>query len=369
MIEIKIGGDIYGGWKTARIERGIEQLSGSFDLEVTDLDPELDKPRSIRRGDRCEVLVDGETVIVGWVDEASPSFGEGSHGIKVSGRDTTGDLVDCSAIHKSGQWKNATLWQIVRDLCAPFKIPVYSAVSMGKPFAFSIQEGEPVYESIERACRMQAVLPMANGKGGLLLTRAGDGPPVAILEEGVNILAASGQFSDRERYSKYIIKGSDRGCDDNASTPETHTQVRAEASDELILRYRPLIVLAESRGPNATYKERAEWECNVRQGRSSRANVTVQGWRISRLGNLWQPNTIVQLRSPRLGVDAPLLITSLAYTEDDKGGGGSRTELHLAGREAFDLIKGKQAAGVAGKIREKHASRHKTKNAGNWSLY
>lgn len=367
MIEIKIDGNIYGGWKTARVERGIEQMTGSFDLEVTDLEPGREEAPPIRRGDHCEVLVDGETVITGWVDEASPSFSEGAHGIKVSGRDTTGDLVDCSAIHKSGQWKNATLWQVARDLCAPFGIAV-SSTDIGKPFdTFSLQEGESVYECLERACRLRALLPMADGQGGLLLTRAGDGPPVATLEEGVNILAGAGQFSNRERYSKYIIKGSDRGCDDNAAMPETHSQVRAEALDSLILRYRPLVVLAESRGQHATYKERAEWERNVRRGRSSRASVTVQGWRTSRLGAIWQPNTMVHLRSKKLEVDAPLLITSLAYTEDDKS--GSRTELHLAGREAFDLIVGKKAAGVAGKIREKHARGRKKTSGGDWSLF
>lgn len=368
MIELKISGDIYGGWTDARVERGIERLSGSFALTVSERWPGQDEPRPIRRGERCEVLVDGETVITGWVDEASPSFGPDAHSIRICGRDTTGDLVDCSAIYKTGQWRNARLDKIATDLCGPFDIPVKADTDLGAVFTtYALQEGETVYEAIERACRLRAVLPMADGKGGLLLTRAGDGPPAAILEQGVNILAASGQFSNRERYSRYIIKGQDRGIDDGGA--ESHTQVRAESIDEAIWRYRPLIVLAESRGEHATYQQRADWERNVRQGRSSRATVTVLGWRVKPLGDLWRPNLMVQLRSPWLGVNAPLLVTAVAATYNEQN--GSRTELELAGREAYDLIVGKGVAGVAGRIREKKSrSHHKAKGCGtDWSRF
>lgn len=363
--EIKINGMVYGGWKTARIERGIEQIAGSFELGVTERWPGQDTPRQIRRGERCEVLADGETVITGWVDDARPSYADTQHDFQVSGRDATGDLVDCSAIHKSGQWGNTVLDRIARDVCAPFSIPVSVETDMGKAFSsFAIQEGETAFELIERACRMRAVLPVSDGKGGLVLTRAKDTRPVAELVEGVNILSASGEFGMKERYSQYIVKGQDRGSDDNFDTPETHSQVRAEASDSFVARYRPLIVLAESHGPHATFKDRATWERNVRRGRSSRATVTVQGWR-SADGQLWRPNTMVHLKSPWLGVDAELLVSSVALTLDEQG--GTRAELRLCGREAFDLIVGKQSAGLSGKIREKQES---AKKAGTeWSLF
>lgn len=362
--EIKINGMVYGGWKTARIERGIEQIAGSFELGVSERWPGQDMPRQIKRGERCEVLADGETVITGWVDEARPSYTDTQHDFQVYGRDAAGDLVDCSAIHKSGQWANATLDRVVRDICAPFRIPVSVDTGLGKAIDHKINEGESAFECIERACRMCAVLPVSDGKGGLLLTRAKDTQSVAELVEGANILSASGEFGMKERYSQYVVKGQDRGNDDDWDTPETHTQVSAEAADSGISRYRPLIVLAESRGPHATYKDRASWERNVRRGRSSRATVTIQGWRTPG-GQLWQPNTMVRLTSPSLGVDAALLVASVALTLDEQN--GTRAELRLCGREAFDLIVGKQSAGLSGKIREKQASAKKTGD--EWSSF
>lgn len=335
-VEIKVGSQIFGGWKGYRIELGIEQVAGTYDLSVSEKWSGQTTQRQIRTGDFSQILIDAETVIAGYVDDAFPEIADEQHEFRVTGRDTTQDLVDCSAIHKSGQWVNATLDKIVRDICKPFGIKVTVATDIGSAFAsFSIQEGETAFECIDRACRMKAVLAVSDAKGGILLTRANNGKPVASLIEGKNIKSARGEFSNKERYSLYIVKGQDRGSDDNLDAPETHAQVRAEATDSGIKRYRPLIVLAESHGPHATYKQRAEWERNVRRGRSQRAVVTVQGHR-NASGALWKPNTMVRLTSPSLKVDADLLIVTVVYILDEEG--GTRTELHLAGREAFDLI-------------------------------
>jgi len=338
MIEIKVDGNIYGGWKTARLSFGIEQIANSFELQVTDRWPANENTRPITVGSACQVLLDGELVITGYVDESSPEYDEKSHAVAISGRDATGDLVDCSAIYKSGQWVNASLDKIIRDLCSPFKIKVIKAVDVGVAFpTFSIQEGETAHECIDRACRMRAVMPVSDGKGNLVITRANSSAPVAELIQGENILYAKGQFSIRERFSEYRIKGQDRGSDDDMDSPENHTQVSAVAKDVFITRYRPLIVIAEDSGPHASLKNRAEWDRNVRRGRSARATVKVNGWR-NVTGDIWRANTMVHLKSSYLGADADLLIVGGTYILDEQS--GQVTELQLAGREAFDLVAG-----------------------------
>ena len=356
MIEIKTNGSIFGGWKTARVQFGIEQIANSFELGVTDRwDEEAQRP--IRRGEQCQVLIDGDIVITGYVDETNPEYDEQSHSISVSGRDVTGDLVDCSAIHKSGQWAGATLDKIVRDICKPFGIKVITAADLGDKFStYSIQEGETAHECIDRACRMRAVMPISDGKGGLVLTRAKSGQPVARLIEGENIKYAKGEFGMRERFSRYIIKGQDRSSDDDIDASELHTQPSAVATDDFVKRYRPLIVLAEDRGEHATFKQRAEWERNVRRGRSARATVRVNGWR-NPSGDLWQANTMVYLKSPLLGADANLLIVGGTFILDEQL--GEVTELNLAGREAFDLIVGVEASRLDRAIKGKRGAARK----------
>ena len=372
MIEIKVNQAIYGGWKSCRLPFGIEQIANSFELNFTDRWSGQDNPYPITVGSECQVLIDNETVITGYVDDNTPSFDANSHEINLTGRDKTGDLVDCSAIHRSGQWNGATLDKIARDICKPYGIKVIVEVPIGTAFAtFSIEEGESAFEAIDRACRMKAVLPVSDGRGNLILTRAKSGAPVANLVEGENILAAQGNYSMRERFSEYIIKGQDRANDD-FDAPEAHTQVMARATDSFVKRHRPLIILTEDKGPHATYKERAEWERNVRRGRSARATITVRGWR-NPTGALWRANNIVYVYSPYLGADANLLVAGGTYVMD--GQQGEKTELTVVGRDALDLLAGVKTTRLQSAIRGKNGAvsgtsdTKKKKDASDWSNF
>lgn len=338
-VELRVNGAFYGGWKTIRIERGIEQIAGTFELSVTDRWVEQSALRQINPGQSCQVMIDQAVVITGYVDTVAPQYDKQQHTITVSGRDKTGDLVDCSAIHKSGSWSGRRLDQIAADLCQPFGIKVLRATDMGGAVLVSaIEESESVFEFLERAARMKAVLLVSDGLGNLVLTRAGSGAPVAMLTEGENILAAKGEFSWKDRHSRYIVKSQGIGDDEFNGALVAHQQ--AEIGDASITRYRPLIVLAEDQGTGATLGQRAQWERNVRMGRGSRATVTVQGW--AHEGNLWKPNTMVHLHSPMLYADADLLIASVAFMLDEQG---MRSELQLVRREAFDLVAGVSLAG------------------------
>lgn len=357
MIEIRTGGQFFGGWKSARIPFGLEQIANSFELGVTDKWPGQDAQRLINLGEQCQVLIDGETVITGWVEDVIPEISDQDHSYQVSGRDATGDLVDCSAIHRSGQWSGARLEQIVRDICQPFGIAVRvaSGLSTGGVFAtWAIQEGETAYECIERACRMRAVMPVSDSRGGLLLTRVADSEPVASLIEGENLKYARGDYSRKERFSEYIIKGQARSNDDDMSFdddegPTVTSQVMASATDPVVNRYRPLIVLAEDMGSASTYKQRAEWERNVRRGRSKRVTARVTGWR-NAAGELWRANTIVHLTSSSLSTDADLLVAGGTYILDDQG---EVTELKLVSPSAFDLLEGVQTSRLKSSINRK----------------
>jgi len=346
-VELIVNGKRFGGWQQLSIERGIEQLSGAFDLSVTDKwnSPIGPMTAEIAAGQGCEVKVAGSTVITGYIDSVRRSYDAGSHEISFSGRDKAGDLVDCSAIYKTGAWTNRKIEQIAADLCAPFGIPVSVQAATGAALpAFSIQEGETVYEAIERAAKMRALLVVSDGLGGIVLTRAGTARAPADLIEGKNILRADGDFNVADRFSDYIIKGQAQGDDNTHGAAVAHPS--ASSKDAGVTRYRPLIVLAEDQGGNATFAERALWERNVRAGRGTRATITVNGWTAG--GELWQPNTIARLTSPLLGADHELLITSVRFTLDDRS--GALTTLELARPAAYDTI---AEAGATSKSKKK----------------
>ncbi len=336
LVELSVDGQNHGGWTTISITRSIETIAGTFHLGLSDRWPGSAGLHPIGPGSACTLSIGGEVIITGYVDDGVPSFDPSSHVISVSGRDATGDLVDCSATNEPGEWKNRNLTQITQALCKPFEITVSAAVNVGKPFtSFRIEEGETVFEAIERACRMRAVLPVSDGKGGLILTRASEAVRTTTgltSGENGNVLSGGGKFSMKDRYSTIIVKGQQAGTD--YTSPTDNAEPFATATDPNVPRYRPLIVLAEDQGDAETFKQRALWEASVRRARGLQATIPVQGWRTAD-GSLWQPKTLIDTIIPELGINAEMLITSVNFTLSKQG---SLSSLGLAPPKAFELI-------------------------------
>jgi prophage tail gpP-like protein len=330
-VKLTVNGIDYGGWKSMRLARGIEQIAGTFDLGVSELWPGQKIVKNIAPGDSCTVTVDGTVAITGYVDDVDVDYGKDTHEVSVKGRDATGDLVDASAIHKSGKWAKGKAETIAANLCAPFKIPVRAEVDTGVAIEWKIEEAEEAFANLDRLAKMKGVLLLSDGKGGLVITRAGKGGRAPIgLERGVNILRARLQLSFKERFGRYIVKG--QGASSDALFGDA-TRLKAETVDPMIARYRPKIIVAEDLIDGAGLKRRALWEANVRSGKSAQLSVFVQGW--SHSNGLWQPNTTVHVKDPWLRTDADLLVKGVTFKLDEQG---TVTELALTLPQAYDLI-------------------------------
>jgi len=340
-LKLTVGGRDFGGWKSARVSRSIETIAGSFELSVSEIWPGQDPARDlvkIKAGDTCALKVDGETVITGFVDELQLSHDAKSHQVTLAGRDATGDLVDCSAIHKTGRWENFTMQGIASDLCKPFGIEVRVDTDTGKRLPhWSINEGETVFACLERLARDRGVLLVSDGGGGLVITRAGSDRAMP-LSLGKNILSAEAALSFRDRYSLYIAMAQGTGLDDGSASAAwirpKQTVVDPTMAES---RSRPLIVIHDGYVTGGvTLAARAQWEANVRAGRSVDVRVKVQGW--TQGGDttaLWQPNHIAHVVHPELRLDSDMLIKGVEFVLDE---GGTITELALTDPFAFTLI-------------------------------
>ena len=335
-LTLTVGGRIHGGWTSVEVVRSMEALVGTFSLGVTERWPGQPRRREIAPGDACTVAIGGDIVITGWVDDVEPSYSADNHAVSIRGRDATGDLVDCSAVHEPGEWHDRKIEAIAADLCQPFGIEVSTETYTGKAFKdFRIEEGETVYEAIERACRQRGVLAVSDGAGGLVFTRADpDARVPGALKPGKdgNILAASGRYSNRDRHDSYTVKGQSAGGD--GFFGKDAAEPAAEAVDLGIERHRPLVVIAEDQGDGDAFADRARWEANVRAGRSRAVTVTVQGWRHAG-GDLWRPNTIVTIDDDWLAANGDMIVAAVKFTRSESG---SLAELTLAMPSAFKLL-------------------------------
>ena len=327
-IQLRVDGRVYGGWTSASISLGIEQMAGAFDLELTRRWPGATAVRPVRPGALCEVLIGSTEVITGYVDEDRARLDATSSGFSVAGRSRTADLIDCAAIHASGQWSGRLLTQIAADLARPFGIAVRAETDVGAVFpSFSLQEGETVFDALDRAARQRGVLLSSDAQGNLVILRAGTVRSPGELVEGRNLLTVNVARSMRDRFSRYIVKGQARGDDQDFG--QSVSGPSAVVADAAVPRYRPTILLAEEQG--AALARRAEWEKTIRTGRALSVEVEVAGFEAVP-GQLWQPNTRVPCEAPGVGVRSDLLIAGLTFRMDSSG---RRTTMMLYPPEVY----------------------------------
>lgn len=342
-VALYANGLVYEAWQDVSISMGIDHLVNEFTLQVSNRWSNgrvISGPPVIQRGTDCRLTIDSETVITGRVLRAAPSFNKDQWKLSITGRDRAELLVRCSVELAPLEWRGLTALEIVTALTKPYGIPVMLAADQGLPIeTFALQAGEKVFAAIDRLCRMRSLLPFSDGKGGLVLGRAGNGRHAGVLHEARDIvLDGSGDFSHEDRFSEYRVM-------ESGGMGEPGTEGIATARDTGLPYYAPLTVLAEMTGDDAAFKTRAQWEANTRMGRSDRVIYNVSGWRDGGFsGSLWRVNYLVPVQSPGLGISADMLIKALTFTQNDNE--GSRTNLQLTRPEAYQPQPSKPQKGL-----------------------
>lgn len=333
---LKIAGQSYDRWESVRFNASLESLAWECVFEFSEQWEEggtttIGKAFPFQEGAECTISLDGDEVIIGEVAEISTGYGADSHSIGVYCRSRTGSLVDCSAIHKSGRWKNKTITQIAADLCQPYGVTVAADTDVGKPFAiFKLQPGESVFEALDRAAKERGVLLTTNAKAECVITKASETfTGITITDADVLTGERSGRFTDR--YSVYVVKGQSNGTDTYFG--DDAARKYASITDANVTTYRPLLIISEAAGGKPEFEKRARWERNVRTGRSRMVRYQLQGWRAPNK-DLWLPNMLVNVSDKVLRVEGQMLVTSssLAYSEQ-----GTIAEINLMFPSAFDV--------------------------------
>lgn len=339
---LEVNNKEFTGWASVRVSRSLEQCTGTFSLGLT-LDKGGNQLNMINEGDKCIILfktdygpVSRIPIMEGYINRKSGKVDANSVSLTVSGEDVTQDLVECSAVIPSNGWTAATLIKICKDLAKPYDLGVEDYTDSEKVFKnFKIQDGETCFEVIERAARQEGVLPISNRFGNLVLTYSAEanGPITKDLYEGgefANVLELNRDINISERFSNYTFKGQNSG-NGKKWTKDT-TRLIAKASDSGITRHRPTIVLSESKTDAQRLQKRANWEAQVRAGRSTVWTAKVAGWfidppEVTSTIRPWEVNALVNLKSIEYDYSGVLLVTSLEFelTQDS----GATTTLEL----------------------------------------
>lgn len=324
---LKVNRDNYQGWISVEIKKSVRSLAGMFTLKVSDSWSRTKKPWFIVPGDFCQLYIGKELIISGYIDDLEYSVNSTGRDITVTGRDKTGDLVDCSIESRQVEWANLTLEALLTKLCAPFKIKVINKSGKNPQILkYTCNQGDTVYDAIEELSKKYGFIASSNSEGNLVIIKVGEYFAYDIINEGKNFLDGSIKFDHKERFSKYVFKGQAQGTDESDGLFTSAASV-----DSGVKRYRPKVITATTESNDANLTKRAHWEKNLRESKSTVGTVTLPGWRQSN-GSLWKPNTIVNFFSEYLGLDTDFLIGDVTYTLNDQG---KRVVVDLLREEVF----------------------------------
>ncbi|MEG1604098.1 MAG: hypothetical protein RRY12_01285 [Cloacibacillus sp.] len=333
-IQLYVSGQLYEGWKSARVDRSVEAVSGSFALDTGDKWNMNRDPLVIKPGYKCTVKINGTPVITGWVDSSSRSADGTSHSVSIAGRDVTCDLVDCSAVVTAFELHNISLAALAVMLCKPFGIKVQDRAGDNELFAtVAIQPGESVWDCLDRQARQRDVSLITDGQGSLILCNLGSRSTVDKLIFGNNLKSASVNLDHTELFSSYTIKAQMPSTGDKSDGwNEAKNIVEGKATDVNVKRYRPLIITCEAQSYDKSAALRADREKRRRIGEAVEITAQVVGWTQSD-GSLWPLGGIVTIEAPALGFSSSkFIIAAISNVIDDNG---ITTTLTLKHPDAF----------------------------------
>lgn len=398
LVSLDVGGVRFEGWKSVRIKHSIEQLAGTFTLDVSEKWPDQTEAFTIEPGAACTVSIGSDVMITGYIDVVKVKASATEHTITVEGRDKTGDLVDCSAPSK--EWLDMAFEDIANELLDPYGVALVTQVATsGAGYApkkgkgkgkkgeakskskapskaaagggsklprKASNSGETVHKLLDKMAKIQGVMLISDRMGNLMVTRAGlNGAASDVLELGDNLKVIDYERSFANLFSEITVKSQVNGAvaggggitDGNVNTKQSGIVARLSAagggqtttrfvggkksrasvtvSTEGVERYRPLMIVAEDQADDARCLQRAMWEAGTREGKSKRLVCDVQGWRQSD-GKIWEINTLVNMVCPWVKEDQDMLISGVEYTLDMNG--GTICKLTVFAPEAYDVL-------------------------------
>jgi prophage tail gpP-like protein len=289
----------------------------------------------VKEGAACQVHFGKALLLTGYVNTADWGVDGNSWDLSARGRSRSGDLEDCSAVSASGHWQNKSPISIVRELIEPFGITVSSTVAEALlPMKrFALQEGEFVHDAIERLAEMTALLPISLPDGNMELIRSDIPRDRVVVFPVADAIHRKVSTDDQDRYSDYYAIGQSWGNKNRSG--RAIVQMRHEVQDEAITRYRPLILIADHAVDQLEQlRARANWERNVRAGRSMRYKAVMIGV-LAPNGKPWTPGWHCVVQDGPLGVDDTLVLVRANIRASSTE---LVTELEFTRPEAYSIL-------------------------------
>jgi len=353
MISLVVAGTEYTNWTRSEVTRSLSDISGSF---VLDLVADKATPFPVRPEDPCTILINGQTVLTGYVDSVEVEYSYSQHIIRVQGRDVTCDIVDSHCDNGLEFKAPISMEEVCRktlEAAGLSNVQVKNTVQGLKPFSkeelISGKIGEKCFDFMDKYALKRQVVLTTDGLGSLVIARASTESTGYVLQNSIDnpfntILRASVIYDHKDRYNKYIFVSQANYSADPKKTEKVAktTHRRSEAIDSEVRATRQYVAIDEGSSPEAAMKDRASWEKNIRKANSFKYKATLVGHSpVGHEGVAYKPNELFQVEDDWASVYEELLVVEVVCELSVQS--GSLTTLTLMSRDAFELLREQNA--------------------------
>ena len=296
IVKAIINGRDYTNFTGVSIKRSLRQLCRSFTLNIAKAQQAFD----LNNGDELTLYVDDTLVLTGYINQIAITREPAHQSITVSGRDKCQDLVDCSA--PLFEYKDQTAYQILSKITTQFGLKTYNQLSSElKLNKFALTPGVSAHDAIKQVIRQAGGILTTHADGNLILCNE-LATNIGTLEEGKHFYQFSYQNNNTNHYSQLSVKGQTILWNDDNGSGEGKA-VNAG------MRYRPLILNAETTPSGLTLQDRADHELKQRLGSGFAFSFKTPSIRspFNAVGK------VVTIKCPSANINKELLVDSVNF--------------------------------------------------------
>lgn len=335
IVELQFDGGIYGYWQRVEIRGSIDDLCQSVQLAITR--PSNDAAFKVTANTIAKLLINNVVIATVRFDSVQRNRTKDKDNISLVARSLARELIDCQY---SKTLSGLKLSDIVKRLCAVFKVPVTIAAETAVVPHFSMQSEIPS-NALINAARASNLLLYPLPDGSLILTGPTDSFPVATLTYGIDFESYDVVEEFKLRFSEYQVKTFDYASD---------TALQGSVKDTSLNFFRPMHIISDRHSQGlGSLERRATLERNRRMARAKRIEFDLTGFGYTKNGTWhpWQINTQVRIVIPHEDIDDIYLIGDYTFRQDDQS--GSISHLSVMQRNAFmgeETKRSKRGSGV-----------------------
>jgi prophage tail gpP-like protein len=329
--EILIGGEMHRDWSSYEIDSDLLIPADEFHMTLGAAGA---LPLEVSPGAPAVVLIGGEKVMTGRVDEVEHSVSKTSHCFTITGRDKAADLVDCSAPVFTA--KMVGLKQLASKIVGTFGLgtPRINADGTLTREKINIEPGDSAWDALSHAAEANGLWPWFEPDGTLVIGGPDySTPEVAMLivrkdGRGNNVESISVQQSMHGRYSHAFVLGQTHGTD----LDQGKNALFGGRQDKQVTWYRPKVLVDHEADSVAVCRNRANKFLMDGRLNGLTIAVTVKGHRIVAPGQpsdgmLWKPGQRMHVKSEPHGIDGTFFLVGRKFTRSRMD--GTRTVLRL----------------------------------------